>query len=266
MTIQQDLVAYHKSISSELKSTKSRIRQLIGNAHWLADGEHKESVLRKVIEEFAPESLRIGKGFVCYPDSGGTNTSSSKQIDILITSKSKPTLYKDLDLHLVTADAVEAIVEVKTKLQVGEKLENALKSVSSNARQIRENSRNQTICWAGLFVYESGNISHSNILEALQRIVNHDEKSVINCVAIGANLFVRFWLDGHPTSSPAREPMWHSYQLKDLAHPYFISNLIVHLSPNLPEEASSAWFPIPNSKESYKHSYVRLADNTIHRF
>jgi hypothetical protein len=266
MAIQQDLVAYHKSISSELKSTKSRIRQLIGSAHWQTDGEHKESILRKVIEDFAPESLRIGKGFVCYPNSELSDAKSSKQIDILITSKSKPTLYKDIDLHLVTADAVEAIVEVKTKLQVGESLESALASLSNNTRRIRENSRNQNSCWAGLFVYESGSVSHQSILEALQKIVNHDEKSAINCVAVGADLFVRFWLDGHPTSSPTREPMWHSYQLKDLAHSYFISNLIMHLSPNSPEETSSAWFPIPNSKESYKHSYAKLADDAIHPF
>ena len=129
MSIQPDLVAYHKSISAELTSNKNRIRNLIGSVHWLTDGEHKESILRKVIENFAPEIFRIGRGFVCYPSSRNTDEKSSKQIDILITSKDKPTLYKDIDLHLVTADSVKAIIEVKTKLKKGEDFKKIVKSL-----------------------------------------------------------------------------------------------------------------------------------------
>jgi hypothetical protein len=238
MSIQQDLVAYHKSISSELTSVKDRVRQLIGDAHWLTDGEHKESILRKVIENFAPEIFRVGRGFVCYPSSQNTDRKCSKQIDILITSKDKPTLYKDIDLHLVTADSVKAIIEVKTELQKGQKFKEIVKSLSDNVKQIRKNT--QSSCWAGLFVYESGNITDEYLLEILQEVAGNDQNAVINCVSIGNKLFVRFWKNGHAESSPETSPMWHSYQLHKLAHSYFVSNLIAHLSSGFLPEVEEA--------------------------
>jgi hypothetical protein len=264
MSIQQDFVAYHQSIRSELTSNKNRIRNLIGSVHWLTDGEHKESILRKVIENFAPEIFRIGRGFVCYPNSRNTDKKSSKQIDILITSKDKPTLYKDIDLHLVTADSVKAIIEVKTELQQGEKFENIVTSLSDNVKQIRKNT--QSSCWAGLFVYESGNITDEYLIGILQKVADNDQNAVINCVAIGDQLFVRFWENGHSQSSPETSPMWHSYQLHKLAHSYFISNLIEHLSSGFLPEGEQAWFPIPNSKENHKKYYAKLGDNTVYPF
>jgi len=262
MAIIQDLVAYHKSIGFELNSSKDRIRDLIGNAHWLTDGEHKESILRKVISSFAPETFRIGQGFVCYPDSQPPSTKSSTQIDILITSKFHPTLYKDSDLHLVTPDTVHAIAEVKTELQQGENLRGVLRKLSSEVKRIRTNSRNVVPCWAGLFVYDAGNIGDENLLKALQEITE-DLHSTINCVAIGRQLFARFWPLGHPDSGLENVPMWHSYELDNLAQPYFISNLISHLSPRLQEET---WFPIPGTKEVHKRHYARLGSDRVDRF
>ena len=49
MPIQRNFLEYHKSIARELEATKDRIRQLIGDKHWLTDGEHKEAVLRRVL-------------------------------------------------------------------------------------------------------------------------------------------------------------------------------------------------------------------------
>jgi hypothetical protein len=93
MPINRDFVAYQKSIAEELRSTKDRIRQLIDQEHWLSDGEHKESILRNILRSRLPESVRIGRGFVCFPRSANGSKKSSGQIDILITSQNKPTLY-----------------------------------------------------------------------------------------------------------------------------------------------------------------------------
>jgi len=111
MAIEQNFLTYQKSIGEALKIEQNRIRDLIGSSHWLTDGEHKESILRKVLKNFLPEIYRVGTGFVCYPniEEGGANSS---QIDILITSKDFPTLYKSGELHFVTPECVNAIVEV----------------------------------------------------------------------------------------------------------------------------------------------------------
>jgi len=107
----RNLEQYQRSIAQELRVAQDQIRNLIGSGHWQTDGEHKEAVLRKVIRAHISESLRVGKGFVCYRD--GT----SKQMDILITDRSKPTLFKDTELTLVTlvTDDTSAAVQVSAR-------------------------------------------------------------------------------------------------------------------------------------------------------
>ena len=137
-------------------------------------------------------------------------------------------------------------------------------AISNNVKQIRKNSNSS--CWAGLFVYESGNITDEYLLEILQEVAENNQNAVINCVAIGDKLFVRFWENGHSTSSPERSPMWHSYQLEKLAHSYFVSNLISHLSSGFLPEIEEGWFPTYNSKEDYKQHYAKLGDNAVYPF
>lgn len=145
MPIEQDFISYHKSIGDSLKSPEKRIRNLIGNSHWLTDGEHKESILRKVISDFSPEIHRVGSGFICYP----SVANNSGQIDILITSKMHPTLYKSGELHFVTPDCVSAIIEVKTKLTNGAVLDSVLDKLSTQIEMVRKVNPE---CWAGLFM------------------------------------------------------------------------------------------------------------------
>jgi hypothetical protein len=70
MAIEQNFLEFRESIGDTLTIEKDRVRKLIGSKHWPTDGEHKESILRKVIRSFVPEIFHIGHGFVCYPSSG----------------------------------------------------------------------------------------------------------------------------------------------------------------------------------------------------
>lgn len=259
MTIRQDFISYHKSIGDELKNSENRIRNLIGRSHWLTDGEHKESILRKVISDFAPEIFRIGSGFVCYP----ATSNNSSQIDILITSKMSPTLYKNGELHFVTPDCANAIVEVKTKLNNGKNLTSVIHNLSQQVRLIR-NSNPQ--CWAGLFIYESGNLTEEVVLSALQEVTSNDPLNAINCIAIGEHKFIRYWVNGHSENNLGQEPVWHAYDLSSLAQPYFISNLISHLSPSFSEDSAEAWFPIAETKEVHKTKYAMLSGYDVVNF
>lgn len=264
MPIEQDFLAYHKSIGEELKTSEKRVRNLIGDSHWLTDGEHKESILRKVMNDFLPEIYRVGTGFVCYPNSESTMKNSG-QIDILITSKFNPTLYKSGELHFVTPECTNAIVEVKTELSNGENIKKVLLKLSKEVKTIRENSNEQR-CWAGLFVYNQGNIKEDEVLKTLQEIANNDINGIINCISIGENIFFRFWENGHPMANIGREPVWHSYEIKNLSHAYFISNLVAYLSTSFTQNSADAWFPIPNTKERHKMYYAKLSETEVHKF
>lgn len=264
MPISQDLLSYHRSIGDELKISENRIRHLIGSSHWLTDGEHKESILRKVISEFCPEIYRVGTGFVCYPAAEHEEDKSSTQLDILITSKANPTLYKSGELHFVTPECANAIIEVKTKLNTKGDFRNVLTKLSQETRKVRYSNEK---CWAGLFIYKSSLLNVDDvILSLLQEITDNDPLNAINCVCVGKHTFIRFWKSGQAESDLERCSAWHSYELPDLSQAYFISNIVSHLSGSCSEHTLNALFPIDGTKEIYRKKYVYLGEGNVESF
>jgi hypothetical protein len=271
--MERDLLNYQRSLAQSLDAAMQRVRHLIGDRHWQTDGEHKESVLRQVLRERLPESVAVGRGFVCFPspasvpkDSGMVRNAepvTSRQTDILVTSRSEPCLYRDGDLVFVTPEAVRAMIEVKTGLDIaslGETLEKLAKDVAIVRRQGHKD------CWAGLFVYEERRLKHEEVLRAL---LEHSVGGLgaVNCVALGKTDFFRYREDGHSVGS-VDGAVWHSYKLKQLAPGYFVSNLAVHLGGKLSGASESLWFPIagPLNKEQRRVMYASLARRTVEYF
>ncbi len=58
----------------------------------------------------------------------------------------------------------------------------------------------------------------------------------------------------------------HSYDIEKLAPAYFISNLALEVSPEIPEDAKLAWFPIEGGKETKRRFYVSLHGGMVERF
>lgn len=252
MPIHADFLEYHKSIARELDATKDRVRHLIGGRHWQTDGEHKEAVLRKVLRNHLPESVRIGRGFVCFQNEAST------QIDVLITASDKPTLFKDGDLVLVTPDAVQAIVEVKTSIRSRPELQDALRKLSDNVALIRSNQH--IGCLAGLFVFDERDdrsVCDRAVLDELQSVVNEQQYRVINWIAFGPNRFFRYWYHASDVSSICQSSVWHSYELPEgLAHAYFLSNVAWDITREqrgvIDHEMQYAWFPVEGGKERFR--------------
>ncbi len=242
MPIKIDYLEYHKSLARELRATKNRVRNLIGNAHWLKEGEYKEAILRRILSAHLPESVRVGSGFVCYSDH------TSTQIDIMVISKSKPTLFGDESLFFVTPDAVEAIIEVKTSQKISE-LRDSLNKLAKNVADIRNNGNSR--CKAGLFAYEDKTNNGDDVV--LSTLFNSAEKNperAINWVSFGPKRFFRFWSKGLDGDNLCNGPRWHSYELKDgLAHAYFVSNVVWDTTHDKDLNTPYAWFPIEGGKQ-----------------
>lgn len=256
MTIQRNFEEYHKSISNELTAVQNRVRNLIGNKHWETDGEHKESVLRKILRLYLPETLRIGNGFVCCRESNST------QIDVLISDISKPTLFKDNDFAVVTSDVVKSIIEVKTRLDSRSDLRRILKTLADNAESLRRDSN--TDCRIGLFVYQDTIISNEDILRALKEDAKSgfDDRRAINWISIGKDKFFRYWeLGSLHAKNENTGTVWRSYKLKDMAQAYFVSNVVWETSPRMPEWNEPFWFPIEGGKEQHCTHYIRFKGN-----
>ena len=254
--MRQDLEAYWKSVAGEFEATKDRIRYLIADAHWPTEGESKEVIFRKVLRSHISESSRVGRGFVCYPDGYGADTST--QIDVLVTDTNRPTLFREGDLAIVTPDAVKAIVEVKTSREPAE-VRAALVKLADDVERIRIASRSNA-CWAGLFVYEGTAtiLRHRELLNMLQEAAHALPLRAINCVSWGPQLFSRYWERGVDVGSPIAGPVWHSYDLPELAPGYFLSNLVWAAGDDTQSHIQGLWYPIDGTKERKRKAYVGL--------
>jgi hypothetical protein len=242
-----NMIPYFKSISQELSSLKSRIRNLMTDPHWLTDGEWKESVLRNILRRYLPEKIKVGRGFI-YSQDG-----CSSQIDVLLYDSSYPILFKDGDLVFITPDAVRGIIEVKSNVDY-HTLSAAFDKLTLNAKLVNEvNFEGSNPCFTGLFSYETGVNRSARLLEILKDKCSGNINETITHVCLGSSIFLRFW----STSPDGNNNVWHSYTLEDLAPAYFITNVLESISPTSVTSNGSVWFPL-NTKETRKTGSINL--------
>lgn len=273
MPFDNNFIAYHQSLAAEFNATKDQIRNLIGGVHWPSDGGHKEAILRRVLQNKLPETFRVGTGFF-------SDTSEwSKQIDILITDASKPTLFRNGDFFVVTPDCVRAIIEVKTDLNGSKKIKEVVEKLANDLQKVR---RINPLCWAGLFIYEGPQFSDPrfqsqceaktrDLLKSINQVAQNDPMKAINCVTIGSNAFIRFWAQiPGDFGGRLRQMGWQSYifnleRHRDLSPAYFVGNLVMHLTAPEGADIRRAWFPIQdgNGKEEYCFDYIEMGQNRI---
>jgi len=119
---------YFQSLTERIDALKNRVRHFIGDAHWLKDGEWKESVIRSILRRHLPITVGVGTGFIaCH---GGR---VSTQNDILLYDRTKPILFQDGDFVIVTPRLVLGLIEVKTKV------ENSGTGFSGSAEKLADN-------------------------------------------------------------------------------------------------------------------------------
>lgn len=100
------------SWSKELLSATERIHYLIGNRHQPTKGSYREALLRRLLRRVLPDRFRVSTGFI-YRWKG----QPTRQIDVLIWDAQKHSaLLEEGELAILTADAVAAIIEVKSTL------------------------------------------------------------------------------------------------------------------------------------------------------
>lgn len=238
-----DIPAYYRSLTAELESVKDRVRNFIDGNHWLTHGEWRESVLRSIIADRLPDSVKIGHGFVI------TETGPTTQCDILIYRGDCPILFRQGDLVFVTPDAVLAIIEVKSTA-TKDVYTKAIKKLAAIGRKL---GRHRDNCCLGLFSYDTQIAGHKWALDELHRICSHRAQT-INLVNLGCSMFVRFW-DCPPQGGDQHYEHWHSYDLCNMSAGYFIANVIDSISPESIAKHSRLWFP-EDSKE-FKLKYTK---------
>lgn len=161
---------YFNSLAAELTAQSSRVRQLIGDAHWGHDGRHKETLLRDMIRRHSPSRVVVSSGFVISPNN--VEVRSSEQDVLVIDTSTEAPLFQQGDLAIVFPHTVIAAISVKSTME-----ETTMKSVIDGLKTVRDVARDGNTLpgqiWCAGFFYIANNAWLSEPARIYDRIKKH---------------------------------------------------------------------------------------------
>lgn len=252
---------FQKSLNRELETIKNRVRDLIGDAHWGEDGRYKEEKIKSILRQRLPNNLSVGTGFILNQTSP-TERIVSKQIDILVYDNTIPTVFEEGDFVIITQNSVRAIVEVKSRILSNRTHKNGLYKVVENFNSI---VRFPNLCriddnriFRGIISFDYPGKLNSTVIDDAVRLSG----GIINHFSLGGNIFIRHWINGiglhPPLDADCESNFYNLYDIEELSHSYFISNLI-HMTTR--QDLSDRYFmdfPIEGSKETRRNRTICL--------
>ncbi|MEK4009400.1 DUF6602 domain-containing protein [Paenibacillus sp. FSL H3-0333] len=255
MPVERSLPNYYQSFSKELDVAKNRVRDIIGNAHWISDGTHKEAILQDVIKRFIPQKYSVSSGFILSND----GESCSKQLDIIIYDQASPLLFNGPNFVIVPDQYVRAVIEVKTSLSVGTKLKDALENLYT-VQSIMERASDNV--YFGIFSYgyqDYRSIGPELVAQRLftriqefyrdkrQRYDGMDlqflQTRTLTSLCINRQIYGLHW-----NNTAHNNPKFGLYNTREQSFNYFVSNLLSTLDNDAITLSKPLWFP--QSKES----------------
>jgi hypothetical protein len=174
---------YVRSLSEELRSRSDRVRQLIGDAHWFHDGNHKEELLAEVLIRHLPTRYSVSRGFLITPD---TQPDCSREQDLLILDASNhPFLFKSAGLSITFSSSVAAALSVKTSVGKEEFMD-AWKTLASIPEPPKHITRG---CF--FFNEKTAPVKIETMLGWIEEAVRDTRMVAVNYIATTGDLFVR---------------------------------------------------------------------------
>jgi len=237
---------YHRSIALEFNAKKNRIRDIV--EHWPEDGSYKERLLLTTLRNHLPSNLNVGSGFIVRrkpqkPSLKGTpinEIESSSQVDIIVYRNTSPTLFKDDDFVIVTAEAVIGIIEVKTNLK-NQKPRNVIKKMNELGDFVMQGKITHHSIFNGIFSFDGYNNSYLSTLEKRYKEGCNDSEfgtspldSAVSHIAFNDSRLLKFWKENRGSQNLTKDKMVSTYELDSLAYSYFIGDIIKYSSDNFP--------------------------------
>lgn len=140
---------YLESLARELSVQSTRVRDLIGDAHWLSDGRHKEALLAELLRRHVPTGVHVSSGFIVSPFDD--SRCSTEQDILLIDTLIEQPVFTQNGLAITFPRNVLATISVKTKLQNKETCD-AIKGLHS-AHDIIQNESQPVDVWFGAYFF-----------------------------------------------------------------------------------------------------------------
>ena len=180
-----------------------------------------------------PADVSIRTGFIVIIENNRIKT--TKQIDLIVYDNSYPILFKEGDFVILTPEPIRGIIEVKTKIKSSGKnsIREILMESYKNASMILKAKQSENVSdhfFNGVFSFDS-DVGHRAALNTYKKHLSQTfedrsssesellrVKSHVNNMCLDQNIFMR-----------AEYHRFAAYRLNQLAHSYFISNLLVYL-------------------------------------
>lgn len=175
----KDTLALVKSWSIEFDSISDRIRQLIGESHWLSDGKHKESILMNFLRKYTLDSFVYSSGFIVSHD---IDSPQSGEIDILVASPQKGVpWFVDSGILIAPPESIVAHIHVKSNYQK-KALEDIFNSICKANLSLSKNDSNPSVLddiWSSGFFFSQQTSPNLTLIEEHIKSCSKDLKSTL---------------------------------------------------------------------------------------
>jgi len=231
---------YLESLAAEVHSQSSRIRDLIGDKHWLSDGHQKEYLLRETLCRHCPAGTIISRGFIVSPR---TSEACSKEQDILILdAHSEAPVFNQGGVVVGFPRSVLASISVKTRLSK-ENIRDSVTGLQSVRAVATASGVNPNLIHCGAYFFEESDLQNN------EKHYEHISMAVSACdllipplidnpaVASGPNVFATardtFFKLEHGALNEQNQTVTHKlrgYHCSGLATAEFLADLLDHIA------------------------------------
>lgn len=179
MTNYENYNAYFQSWAEELTSRANRVRMLIGERHWLTDGQHKEVIVKEFLSRYISAPFTIGGGFVKSRD----GKACSPEIDILISACSGNAPYfNEGGVQILPPSSVVAYIEMKSTFTASA-LNKALAAIQKTQDVLHDNKKPIWRCICFAHVGNDFNSFTNSIEKAIQKMIGEYQHNEVDVVA-----------------------------------------------------------------------------------
>ena len=138
------------SLAEELHCQSTRVRDLIGDSHWLYDGHHKEYILTELLQRHLPSGVIARRGFVVSPNDEALR-STEQDILIVDTHREAPA-FAGGGVVIALPSSVLAAISVKTTLDSGT-VDDTVKGLNTVRSTVIDHCHARSL-WCGGYFYE----------------------------------------------------------------------------------------------------------------
>lgn len=232
---------YLTSLADELNAQATRVRDLIGDAHWYTDGHQKEFLITGLLRRHLPSSTITARGFVVSPSEPDVR---SKEQDVLVvdTHHEGPVFYQG-GVVIAFPHTVLAAISVKTKMGKTE-VTDSVRGISSLLNVGRDAVPVDWPLWTGAFFFDESPLERTPTLfydyfsaAAEEYPVARPVLGTTSFPTLPGDMFASstntLFVVDEPHKPAATEPaMWkiRGYNCQGLATAIFLSSLLEHVA------------------------------------